>query len=58
MAKKSYPVLSNILHDGDHYGPAEKNKAIELEEDDAEALIAAGVLGEGKAVKETPAKTA
>lgn len=56
MAKKTYPVLSKIMHDGDDYGPAEKRKTIELDEDDAEALVAAGVLGEGKAVKAEPEK--
>lgn len=56
MATKSYPVLSKILHDGKEYGPDQKQKTIELEEKEAEALIAAGVLGEGKAVKESPAK--
>lgn len=47
MAKKSYPVLSNLLHDGQEYAPATKNDAVVMDEGDADALLAAGVLGEG-----------
>lgn len=54
MAKQTYPVLSNLLHDGTEYGPAGK-PAITLDEAEAQALVDAGVLGEGKAAKE-PAK--
>jgi hypothetical protein len=54
MGKQTYPVLSNLLHDGTEYGPAGK-AAIVLEETEAQALVDAGVLGEGKPVKE-PAK--
>jgi uncharacterized iron-regulated protein len=50
MAKKSYPVLSKILHDGKSYGPGEKRKAITLDEDEADDLVAAGVLGEAGAL--------
>jgi hypothetical protein len=55
MAKKTYPVLSKLTHDGEDYGPAEDNRTIELEEKVAGPLVDAGVLGEGKAAKE-PAK--
>lgn len=54
MAKQTYPVLSNLLHDGTEYGPAGQ-PAIVLEDAAAQPLIDAGVLGEGKPVKE-PAK--
>lgn len=50
MAKKTYPVLSKLTHDGADYGPAEDNKTIELEEKVAWSLIDAGVLGEGAVV--------
>ncbi|MCP4562010.1 MAG: hypothetical protein GY873_08745 [Bosea sp.] len=43
--KKSYLVLSKILHDGKEYGPDDKRKTITLDDDDAEVLGAAGVLG-------------
>lgn len=55
MAKHKYPVLSKLIHDGKDYGPAEDEKSIELEEKVAGPLVDAGVLGEGKPVKE-PAK--
>lgn len=47
MARKSYPVLSNLQHDGRDYGPAHFERAIVLEEKVAGPLIDAGVLGEG-----------
>lgn len=50
MAKKTYPVLSKLTHDGVDYGPAEDNKTIELEEKVAGPLVDAGVLGEGVVV--------
>ena len=57
MAKKSYPVLSNLLHDGGEYAPGTKNNQVVMDELDADALIAAGVLGEGVALNlATPAE--
>lgn len=53
MAKQTYPVLSNLLHDGTEYGPAGK-RAIVLEDAAAQALVDAGVLGEGEPVAEAP----
>lgn len=47
MAKMSYPVLSNLLHDGQEYAPGTKNNAVVMDERAADGLIAAGVLGEG-----------
>lgn len=52
MARKSYPVLSNLQHDGRDYGPAHFERAIVLEEKVAGPLIDAGVLGEGQEVGE------
>ncbi|MBN9438980.1 hypothetical protein [Bosea sp. (in: a-proteobacteria)] len=52
MARKSYPVLSNLQHDGRDYGPAHFERAIVLEEKVAGPLIDAGVLGEGEEVGE------
>lgn len=57
MAKKSYPVLSNLQHDGVEYAPGTKSDAVVMNERDADVLIAAGVLGEGKTVKDEPVKS-
>ncbi len=50
MAKKTFPVLSKLTHDGKDYGPAEDETVIVLEEKAAWPLIDAGVLGEGAVV--------
>lgn len=52
MARKSYPVLSNLQHDGVDYVPGTDQNRVELDETIAGPLLAAGVLGEGKPVKE------
>ena len=52
MAKKSYPVLSNLQHDSVDYAPGTDQDRIEIDEKIAAPLIEAGVLGEGKPVKE------
>lgn len=53
MAKKSYPVLSNLQHDGVDYVPGTDQGRVEIDEKIAAPLVEAGVLGEGKPVKET-----
>lgn len=45
MAKKSYLVLSNLLHNGVEYAPGTKNDRVVMDELDADGLEAAGVIG-------------
>jgi hypothetical protein len=51
-AKKSYPVLDEIRHDGESYSPNGDNKTIELTDAQAEPLLAVKAIG---APKEEPA---
>lgn len=47
-----YPVLDSLHHNGKAYGPGERLKTVDMAEDEAEGLVAAGVLGEP--VKDKP----
>lgn len=46
-----YTVLDRLDHDGKAYGPDEKLKTVEMAAEDAEHLVADGVLTEAPAGK-------
>ncbi len=51
MAKKTYPVLQRLIHDGEVYDPiAKKGVTVDMDED-AAAELPEGTLGEGVEIK-------
>lgn len=43
-ADGNYQVVTNLKHDGVHYGPKLKNKTVRLSEGHAKGLLAKGVV--------------